>query len=108
MPLAAFVAWLVTAGGGLCLAAIWLIEYDPSGAPTRLPKTVVTAHGLLALAGLYVWWEYVSTEKSGHAGRPNPVPPERHLPLPLVIAHGVLAMATIGLVLLAALDIGGN
>jgi hypothetical protein len=152
MPLAAFVAWLVTAGGGLCLAAIWLIEYDPSGAPTRLPKTVVTAHGLLAVAGLYVWWEYVSTEKSGlalaavlilamvtllgftmgarwikvyrahknpspapltlaaagDAGRPNPVPPERHLPLPLVIAHGVLAMATIGLVLLAALDIGGN
>ncbi len=36
------------------------------------------------------------------------MPPERHLPLPLVIAHGVLAMATIGLVLLAALDIGGN
>jgi hypothetical protein len=34
-----------------------------------------------------------------------PVPPERHFPLPVVIGHGVLAVATILLVLLSALHV---
>jgi|HubBroStandDraft_6_1064221.scaffolds.fasta_scaffold1325073_1 hypothetical protein len=138
MPLAAFIVWLVTAGGGLCLAAIWLIEYDPALAPTRLPRTAVSAHGLLAVIGLYLWWKYVSSDRSGFAltaglilvpvvllgllmgsrwikvyrTHKNPaltsggagIPPERHLPLPLVIAHGVLGVATVLLVALAGLS----
>jgi hypothetical protein len=138
MPLAALIVWLVTAGGGLCLAAIWLIEYDPALAPTRLPRTAVSAHGLLAVTGLYLWWKYVSSDRSGLAltaglilvpvvllgllmgsrwikvyrAHKNPappltsqggIPPERHLPLPLVIAHGVLGVATVVLVALAGL-----
>jgi hypothetical protein len=138
MSLAALIVWLVTAGGGLCLAAIWLIEYDPALAPTRLPRTAVSAHGLLAVTGLYLWWKYVSSDKSGLAltaglilvpvvllgllmgsrwikvyrAHKNPaltsggggIPPERHLPLPLVIAHGVLGVATVVLVALAGLS----
>jgi hypothetical protein len=33
---------------------------------------------------------------------------ERNLPVPVVIAHGVFAAATIVLVLLTALDVGGS
>ena len=32
------------------------------------------------------------------------VPPERNFPLPVVIAHGILAVTTLVLVLLTALD----
>ncbi|GAA3043259.1 hypothetical protein [Streptomyces glomeratus] len=36
------------------------------------------------------------------------VPAERHFPLPVVLAHGLLAVATLVLVLLTALGIGGS
>lgn len=36
------------------------------------------------------------------------VPAERHLPVPVIMAHGLLAAATLVLVLLAALGIGGS
>jgi hypothetical protein len=35
------------------------------------------------------------------------VPAERHFPVPIIAAHGVFAVATVVLVLLAALEIGG-
>jgi hypothetical protein len=143
MAVAAFVTWIVAALGGLVLAMIWLIEYDESVSRTRLPRTVVGAHGLLAVAGLAVWYAYLSTNSSrsawaaalvlavvtllglvmgrrwigvyrahsafrsgGDAGRG--VPPERHLPLPIVIAHGLLGGATVVLVALTALKIRGS
>ena len=53
MTLAALITWFVTAAGGICLLAIWLVEYDHKDAATRLPRTVVSAHALLALAA---WW----------------------------------------------------
>jgi len=140
MAFAAFVTWLVGALGGLCLVAIWLIEYDESVSATRLPRTVVGAHGLLAVGGLALWYGYLATDArrfawaaavvlaavtllglilgrrwigvyrahSAVARRRGPgsdAPPERHLPLPVVIAHGMLAGATIVLVVLTALSI---
>ncbi|MGW1744280.1 hypothetical protein ACWCRD_01415 [Streptomyces sp. NPDC002092] len=36
------------------------------------------------------------------------VPAERHFPLPVVLAHGLLAVVTLVLVLLTALGIGGS
>ncbi|HEX9352754.1 MAG TPA: hypothetical protein VF933_02895 [Streptosporangiaceae bacterium] len=51
MSLAALFSWMITAGGGLYLLTIWLIEYDhefQSGAATRLPVPVISAHGLFA------------------------------------------------------------
>ena len=47
MSLIALVTWITTAGGGLYLLSIWLIEYDKdfqSVAATRLPPAVLTAH----------------------------------------------------------------
>ncbi|GHE91247.1 hypothetical protein ACWDSD_09170 [Streptomyces spiralis] len=36
------------------------------------------------------------------------VPAERHFPVPVVLAHGLLAVATLVLVLLTALGVGGS
>jgi manganese efflux pump family protein len=41
-------------------------------------------------------------------GRSGHTPPERHLPLALVITHGVMATITVALVLLTALDVFGS
>jgi hypothetical protein len=67
MSLAALFTWLITAGGGLLLLTIWLIEYDrefQSAAATRLPVPVISAHALLAVAGLVVWAGYLITDSS--------------------------------------------
>jgi hypothetical protein len=40
MPQAGLIAWILTAGAGLYLLTVWLIEYDrefQSAAATRLP-----------------------------------------------------------------------
>jgi hypothetical protein len=153
MTLAALIAWFVTAAGGICLLAIWLVEYDHKDAATRLPRTVVSAHALLALTGLVVWSAYLTSDASrlawtavailaavmllgltmavrwigvyrahktpaavlvpaGARGpdglTPSSVPPERNLPVPVVVAHGLLAAATVVLVLLTALDVFGS
>ena len=65
MSLAALFTWIVTASAGLYLLTIWLIEYDrefQSAAATRLPVPVISAHALLAVAGLVVWVAYLITD----------------------------------------------
>ena len=67
MGLAALIAWLSTAGFGLYLLAVWLIEYDrefQTSAKTRLPIPVISSHALLALAGVTVWAIYLLTDSS--------------------------------------------
>jgi manganese efflux pump family protein len=62
MALVALVTWLATAGAGLYLLAVWLIEYDreyQATAATRLPVPVIGTHALLALAGIVVWTAYL-------------------------------------------------
>ncbi len=162
MSIAALTVWLMTAGGGLYLLTIWLIEFDhefQSAAATRLPVPVISAHAVLAITGLAVWAAYLITDRPGLAwtaalllafvaglgitlaarwigvyrGTAIPqaatapgaavgggrvatagvpvrlaAPPERHFPLPVVIGHGILALATIILVLLTALGVGGS
>jgi hypothetical protein len=54
--------WILTAGLGLYLATIWLIEYDKdfqSVAATRLPPPVLAGHALAAAGGLTVWIAYL-------------------------------------------------
>jgi hypothetical protein len=104
----------------------------------RFPAPLVFGHFLLAAAGLVVWIVYVAADKSGLAWtafgllvavallgftmfarwipvyRTTPTtvdettPAERHLPVPVVAAHGLVAAATLLLVLLAALGVGGS
>ena len=62
MAVAALITWLITAFAGLYLLVIWLIEYDvsaPGGAVSRLPRTVITGHALLATGGLAAWILYL-------------------------------------------------
>ncbi|MGO8956582.1 MAG: hypothetical protein ACLQFR_04310 [Streptosporangiaceae bacterium] len=172
MSLIAIALWITTAGGGLHLLSIWLIEYDKdfqSVAETRLPPVVLTCHVLLAGGGLLVWAGYLIFDEdrlawtavvalclaatlgivmavrwvgvyrasrtrpaidvtgpglaraqltlvsqSGSlavAERPPPLrdgPPERNFPLPVVIAHGAFAAATLTFVLLTAFGVGGS
>jgi hypothetical protein len=149
MTLAALIMWFAAVVAGLCLLAIWLIEYDKSDVDSHLPRTVVSAHAMLAVGGLVVWAAYLDGGTSSlawtavlilavvavlgltMAGRwigvyrmyktpsavmvpagargaagPPAVPPERKFPVPVVIAHGVLAAATIVMVLLTAFTPG--
>jgi manganese efflux pump family protein len=151
MAVIAFITWLITAAAGLGLVSIWIIERGEATAPSRLPRTVVGAHGLLAFAGLAAWGMYLVMDTStsggiaiailvvvyllgatmgvryirvyraykarspalvrvgsGGIGVEEPTPPERHLPLGLVITHGVMATVTIALVVLTALDLSGS
>jgi hypothetical protein len=62
MGIIALFAWLFTAGAGLYLLAVWLIEYDRDfqrAAATRLPIPVLGGHALLAVTGLLVWTGYL-------------------------------------------------
>jgi hypothetical protein len=62
VSLLALIAWIITAGGGMYLLSIWLIEYDKdfqAVAATRLPPAVLTGHVMLAGGGLLVWVGYL-------------------------------------------------
>jgi hypothetical protein len=68
MSLFALITWIMTAGGGLYLLSIWLIEYDKdfqSAAATRLPPVVLSSHVLLAFGGLIVWAGYLVFDIDG-------------------------------------------
>jgi hypothetical protein len=163
MDILALVTWITTAGGGLYLLSIWLIEYDSefqAAAATRLPVPVISGHVLLAGGGLIIWIVYLvgdedqlawvavavlglaaslglvmairwlgvyqakratlrallaardsSDEATARAAARLSAdlgPPERNFPLPVVIAHGAFALATVTLVLLTAFGVGGS
>ena len=162
MAVAALVAWILTAGLGLYMFAIWLIEDDGSidgKSYRRLRAPVVFGHAGLAVIGLCVWiisiyvhmnslswvtllilalvatlgvfmftrWIPVHRMYSESADLParqaagmaqgragpglyeaggpihqlEPMPPERNFPLPVVLLHGVLAVTTVTLVVIA-------
>ncbi|MFF9277068.1 hypothetical protein [Streptomyces griseosporeus] len=73
-----------------------------------------TAFGLLlpvALLGfaMLARWIPVHRERAAAAsGVEGAVPAERHFPVAVVVAHGLLAVVTLVLVLLTALGIGGS
>lgn len=152
MSVLALITWVVTAFAGLYLLAVWLIEYDisaPGGAVTRLPRTVISGHVLLAASGLVAWIAYLIVNRHMLAwialatlgavallgftmlgrwimvrraiaaalrARPRdafararvPMPAESHFPIPVVVAHGLLAVSTLTLVGLTCLGMGGS
>jgi hypothetical protein len=107
------------------------------GTGSRFPPALIFGHFLLAAAGLVLWLVYVSTGTDALAwiafvlllivaglgftmfARWLPTyrtagttatgagPAERHFPVPVVAAHGLVAATTLVLVLLAALNVGG-
>ncbi|MEV0361085.1 hypothetical protein ACIBEK_00625 [Nocardia fusca] len=105
---------------------------------SHLPVPVVFGHFLLAVAGLVVWIVYLVVDndalawvafgllvpvallgfvmlarwlpvyRSRTTGLVGKTPPERHFPVAIVGGHGVFAVATLVLVLLTALGVGGS
>lgn len=102
---------------------------------SRLPAPVVFGHFLLAAAGLVLWIIYVAVDSTALAwicvvllvviallgfamfARWIPVqraevaagaqaPAEKSLPVPVVAAHGIVAVATLVLVVLSAVGVG--
>ena len=62
MGIACLILLILTAGFGLFLATIWLIEYDrdfQAATATRLPPPVLAGHALAAVAGLVLWIAYL-------------------------------------------------
>ena len=87
MDNAALVVWLLTAGGGLTMATIWLVRgglrqrdevlelsyrhvadatdvtgLAPAPRRSRIPVWMIGSHAALALLGLYLWIYYVDRE----------------------------------------------
>jgi len=75
---------------GLFMAIRWIGVYRASRATARLAS--LPQHGRVALLD-----------------RPAPAePPERNFPVPVVVAHGIFAVATLTLVLLTAFGVGSS
>jgi hypothetical protein len=68
--------------------------------------TVVLLGLIMAARWITVYREFVDPALS--RTRKIAVPPERNFPLPVVIAHGLMAVTTVVLVLFTALGIGGS
>ena len=144
MEWVALIAWIVTAGGGAALLAIWLsrggMRQREEG---RIRPLLVLGHFGLAATGLVLWLVFALTgstvlawiafvlllavaaigflmfsiwlsQRRGQAAVTQAAtatsgpgrPAEQHFPVVLVGLHGVGAVATLLLVLLAALGVG--
>jgi hypothetical protein len=142
MEWAALISWIVTAGGGFVLLAIWVSRggmQQREGGQIR-PALILSHFGLAAL-GLVLWIIYVFNDsdtlawiafalllvvavlgwtmfalwwrrrqagtgpvavtEQGSTGQPA----EQHFPVPIVALHGLLAVTTLVLVLLSALEV---
>lgn len=127
--LGALLAWIVTVGAGAYLLSGWppgtRLRRRP-GKPASVPLPVIVGHAGLAVTGLLVWIAYMSTSIAALAwiavamvaaiaglgmatlvtGLPEPGPgarPAGRAPVFVIAAHGILATATMMLVLLAAI-----
>ena len=92
--------------GGLRLWISYLL-LDQKG----LAWATVAALGTVAVLGLIMAARWIGVYRA--VGNPGPsltrnvnVPPERNFPLPVVVAHGILAVTTLTLVLFTALGVG--
>ena len=134
MDWAALITWVITAGGGFVLLAIWLLcgglLLCCGGCFWPAQKM---SYFLLTEIGIVIWIVYIATDKSALAwiafvlllvvavlgftmfaiwlrqrGRRDEVaqPAEQHFPLAVVGLHGLLAATTLVLVFLAAAGVG--
>jgi manganese efflux pump family protein len=139
MEWAALISWIVTAGGGFVLLALWLRHGGMSQRQSgQIRPALILGHFALAATGLVLWIIYVFSDSDAFAwiafailvlvavlgwtmfaiwwqrrqarmaaadtSTPG-VPAEQRFPVSIVTLHGLLAVTTVVLVLLAALDV---
>jgi hypothetical protein len=125
LPVPVISGHALLAFGGL---AVWAL-YEITDA-SKLAWAAAATLGVVALLGLTMAVRWIGVYRTHRAPSPAravpvlvgagvgtrdeirtavvPVPPERHFPLLVVVAHGVFASATIVLVLLTAFGFGGS
>jgi nitrogen fixation/metabolism regulation signal transduction histidine kinase len=132
MDWAALILWVLTAGGGFVLLAIWLMAGGMSQRSSgRIRPVVILTHFALAATGLVLWIVYVAGGSSTVAwiafalllvvaligfamlgmwlaqrSKRDGEAAEQRFPVPIVGLHGLLAATTLVLVFLAAAGIG--
>lgn len=125
LPAGAVFSHLALAAAGLVLWVLYLlVDSEVLGWVTLALLVPVAALGFVMLAR----WQQVrrvprvasgagvgvaagaapSPGAAGGAAGDAEAPAERHLPVPVVIAHGLLAVVTVALVLLTVLGVGGS
>jgi hypothetical protein len=65
MEWAALITWVLTAGGGFVLLAIWLARggmQQQRDAGNRIRPPLIMSHFLLAATGLVLWIVYIATD----------------------------------------------
>ena len=95
---------------GLTMAVRWIGVYRAG--PVAPPAAAMTGPATGNRGPRGAWtpseaWS-VGGVQAGSARELTAVPPERHFPISVVIAHGLFAFATIVLVLLTILGVGGS
>jgi manganese efflux pump family protein len=139
MEWAALISWIVTAGGGFVLLALWLRHGGMSQRqPGQIRPALILSHFALAATGLVLWIIYVFGDsdalawiafailvlvavlgwtmfaiwwqrrqaRMAAADTSTPgLPAEQRFPVSIVTLHGLLAVTTVVLVLLAALGV---
>jgi hypothetical protein len=132
MDWAALITWVITAGGGFVLLAIWLknggMRQRESG---RIRPAFILGHFALAATGLVLWIVYLAVDSTtlawiafallavvaligfGMFGiwlsqrkRREMAAAEQRFPVSIVGLHGLLAATTLVLVFLTAVGVG--
>ena len=108
LPVPVISAHALVGMGGLMLWISYLLVDQE-----RLAWATVAALGVAALLGLIMaarWFRVyrVVVDPGPALTRSVAVPPERNFPVPVVVAHGILAVTTLVLVLFTALGVGGS
>jgi hypothetical protein len=130
MGIAALITWILAAGGGLFMLGKWIAGGGTRAtAATNFAPAVIFGHFALAAAGLVVWIVYLATKTEAliwvafallfpvatlgvimfvrwWPGRAGSTTVESRFPQPVVFAHGLFAVSTAVLVLLAGLGVG--
>jgi hypothetical protein len=94
------------AAGGLVVWIIYLISDNDSLAWVAFAILAVVA--VLGFTMFAIWLRRRQAGASGIEIAAPGVPAEQHFPVSIVGVHGLLAVTTVVLVLLTALDVGGS
>jgi len=95
---------------GLTMAVRWIAVYRAAPLTQPPPVMIRPATATGSLRDAWTPSEAWASEQMGQLGRGTEltVPPERHFPVSVVIGHGIFATATIVLVVLTILGVGGS